>query len=60
MQLAIRITQPGSSYNYFELWVIMATDNPLNYEASAGATHLQITDCLPDEVVQCLQNARFV
>ncbi|KAK0121643.1 hypothetical protein ONS95_009931 [Cadophora gregata] len=38
----------------------MATEVPLNYEASAGATHLQVADCLPAEVVQCLQNARFL
>ena len=39
---------------------VMAAEVPLNYEASAGATHLQVADCLPSEVVQCLQNARFV
>ncbi|KAG6007354.1 hypothetical protein E4U21_006058 [Claviceps maximensis] len=33
---------------------------PLNYEASGGDTHKQITSCLPQEVVQCLQNARFL
>lgn len=33
---------------------------PLNYEASVGDTHKQITNCLPQAVVQCLQNARFV
>lgn len=33
---------------------------PLNYEASGGDTHKQITNCLPREVVQCLENARFV
>ncbi|KAG5986532.1 hypothetical protein E4U43_005465 [Claviceps pusilla] len=33
---------------------------PLNYEASGGDTHKQITNCLPQEVVQCLQNARFL
>ncbi|KAF4621944.1 hypothetical protein G7Y89_g14398 [Cudoniella acicularis] len=38
----------------------MATENPLNYEASAGATHLQVTETLPSEVAQCLQNARFL
>ncbi|RDL36132.1 FMN-binding split barrel [Venustampulla echinocandica] len=38
----------------------MATEAPLQYEPSAGATHLQITDTLPSEVVQCLQNARFL
>lgn len=33
---------------------------PLNYEASAGDTHKQITSTLPPEVVQCIENARFV
>ncbi|KAG6038732.1 hypothetical protein E4U41_003783 [Claviceps citrina] len=33
---------------------------PLNYEASGGDTHKQITNCLPPEVVQCLENARFL
>ncbi|PQE31786.1 pyridoxamine 5 -phosphate oxidase protein [Rutstroemia sp. NJR-2017a WRK4] len=33
---------------------------PLNYEASAGTTNLQVSDSLPSEVVQCLQNARFL
>ncbi|EPE25194.1 FMN-binding split barrel [Glarea lozoyensis ATCC 20868] len=38
----------------------MASEAPLNYEASSGATNLQITSTLPDEVAQCLQNARFL
>jgi len=33
---------------------------PLNYEASEGDTHKQVSDSLPPEVVQCLQNARFL
>ncbi|EGO53566.1 hypothetical protein NEUTE1DRAFT_74278 [Neurospora tetrasperma FGSC 2508] len=33
---------------------------PLNYEASAGNTHMRITSELPPEVVQCLENARFL
>lgn len=33
---------------------------PLNYEASEGDTHKQLTHTLPQEVVQCLENARFV
>ncbi|PHH58616.1 hypothetical protein CDD81_5028 [Ophiocordyceps australis] len=33
---------------------------PLNYEASQGDTHKQLTDSLPPEVVQCLENARFL
>ncbi len=33
---------------------------PLNYEASEGDTHKQVTSTLPPEVVQCLENARFV
>jgi hypothetical protein len=33
---------------------------PLNYEASAGHTNLQVSDTLPPDVVQCLKNARFV
>lgn len=32
----------------------------LNYEASAGDTHKQVVASLPPEVVQCLENARFV
>lgn len=32
----------------------------LNYEASAGDTHKQVVTSLPPEVVQCLENARFV
>lgn len=33
---------------------------PLNYEASEGDTNKQTTTALPIEVVQCLENARFV
>lgn len=33
---------------------------PLNHEASAGDTNKQVTSELPPEVVQCLENARFV
>jgi hypothetical protein len=33
---------------------------PLNYEASEGDTHKKLTTSLPQEVVQCLENARFV
>lgn len=33
---------------------------PLNYEASAGDSHKQTVTSLPPEVVQCLENARFV
>ncbi|KJZ74831.1 hypothetical protein HIM_05740 [Hirsutella minnesotensis 3608] len=33
---------------------------PLNYEASEGDTHKQVTHSLPPEVVQCLENARFL
>ncbi|SPO00256.1 related to pyridoxamine phosphate oxidase [Cephalotrichum gorgonifer] len=33
---------------------------PLNYEASAGDTNKQVTTTLPPEVVQCLENARFL
>ncbi|OAA55661.1 pyridoxamine phosphate oxidase [Cordyceps fumosorosea ARSEF 2679] len=33
---------------------------PLNYEASEGDTHKQVTSTLPPEVVQCLENARFL
>ncbi|KAI0403867.1 pyridoxamine 5'-phosphate oxidase [Xylaria palmicola] len=32
----------------------------LNYEASAGDTHKQTVSELPPEVVQCLENARFL
>ncbi|KAK7752505.1 hypothetical protein SLS62_005473 [Diatrype stigma] len=32
----------------------------LNYEASAGDTHKQVVASLPPEVVQCLENARFL
>ncbi|KAI0018151.1 pyridoxamine 5'-phosphate oxidase [Xylariomycetidae sp. FL0641] len=33
---------------------------PLNHEASAGETHKQVVSQLPPEVVQCLENARFL
>ncbi|GKU00052.1 pyridoxamine phosphate oxidase [Fusarium langsethiae] len=33
---------------------------PLNSEASVGDTHKQITSTLPPDVVQCLDNARFL
>ncbi|KAK1775683.1 hypothetical protein QBC45DRAFT_382859 [Copromyces sp. CBS 386.78] len=33
---------------------------PLNYEASAGNTNMRITSEPPPEVVQCLENARFL
>ncbi|CRK39460.1 hypothetical protein BN1708_001667 [Verticillium longisporum] len=32
---------------------------PLNYEASAGDTNKQYTATLPQDVIQCLENARF-
>ncbi|KAI1478240.1 hypothetical protein F4774DRAFT_386351 [Daldinia eschscholtzii] len=32
----------------------------LNHEASAGDTHKQLVTSLPPEVVQCLENARFL
>ncbi|KAI1408268.1 hypothetical protein F5Y13DRAFT_194547 [Hypoxylon sp. FL1857] len=32
----------------------------LNHEASAGDTHKQVVSSLPPEVVQCLENARFL
>ncbi|KAI0835468.1 hypothetical protein F5Y06DRAFT_135427 [Hypoxylon sp. FL0890] len=32
----------------------------LNHEASAGDTHKQLVSSLPHEVVQCLENARFL
>ena len=38
----------------------MEQNIPLNHEASAGDTHKQMTTTLPQEVVQCLENARFV
>lgn len=38
----------------------MEQNIPLNHEASAGDTHKQVTTTLPQEVVQCLENARFV
>jgi nitroimidazol reductase NimA-like FMN-containing flavoprotein (pyridoxamine 5'-phosphate oxidase superfamily) len=33
---------------------------PLSHEASAGDTNMRVTTCLPPEVVQCLENARFL
>ncbi|KAK3693699.1 hypothetical protein B0T22DRAFT_436861 [Podospora appendiculata] len=33
---------------------------PLNHEASAGETHMRVTSSMPQEVVQCLENARFL
>lgn len=33
---------------------------PLNYQASEGEVQKQTTSELPSEVVQCLENARFV
>ncbi|CAK7271755.1 hypothetical protein SEPCBS119000_004769 [Sporothrix epigloea] len=33
---------------------------PLNHQASDGDTNKQCTNCLPAEVVQCLENARFL
>ncbi|KAL5353648.1 hypothetical protein ACLOAV_001686 [Pseudogymnoascus australis] len=36
------------------------TSNPLTYEASAGETNMQVSSALPDEVIQCLRNARFL
>lgn len=33
---------------------------PLNWEASATATHPQVSSSLPSEVEACLKNARFV
>jgi len=38
----------------------MTPDAPLNYEASAGPVDLQVSASLPAEVVQCLENARFL
>ena len=33
---------------------------PLSHEASAGDTNMRVTASLPQEVVQCLENARFL
>ncbi|KAK4156753.1 hypothetical protein C8A00DRAFT_30304 [Chaetomidium leptoderma] len=33
---------------------------PLSHEASAGDTNMRVTASLPREVVQCLENARFL
>ncbi|KAH6628254.1 hypothetical protein F5144DRAFT_536536 [Chaetomium tenue] len=33
---------------------------PLSHEASAGNTNMRVTASLPQEVVQCLENARFL
>lgn len=33
---------------------------PLSHEASAGSTNMRVTTELPPEVVQCLENARFL
>jgi len=33
---------------------------PLSHEASAGDTNMRVTHELPSEVVQCLENARFL
>ncbi|KAK3330641.1 hypothetical protein B0H66DRAFT_70478 [Apodospora peruviana] len=33
---------------------------PLNHEASAGDTNMRVTKGMPTEVVQCLENARFL
>ncbi|KAL2268868.1 hypothetical protein VTJ83DRAFT_3714 [Remersonia thermophila] len=33
---------------------------PLSHEASAGDTNMRVTTSLPPEVVQCLENARFL
>jgi nitroimidazol reductase NimA-like FMN-containing flavoprotein (pyridoxamine 5'-phosphate oxidase superfamily) len=33
---------------------------PLSHEASAGNTNMRVTASLPTEVVQCLENARFL
>ncbi|KAK0737434.1 hypothetical protein B0T21DRAFT_286780 [Apiosordaria backusii] len=33
---------------------------PLSHEASAGDTNMRVTNSLPEEVVQCLENARFL
>lgn len=33
---------------------------PLAHEASAGDTNMRVTATLPSEVVQCLENARFL
>src|ERR1700730_10422602 len=39
---------------------MVQSEPPLNYEASAGQTHHQVSNTLPPDVVQCLKNARFV
>lgn len=38
----------------------MAAHIPMRHEASAGDTHKQVVSALPPDVVQCLENARFV
>ena len=40
--------------------VVIMEKIPLNYEASEGDTNKQTTSTLPSEVVQCLEDARFV
>ena len=37
-----------------------ALQSQLNWEASATATHPQVSSSLPPEVETCLKNARFV
>ncbi|KAI9819146.1 MAG: hypothetical protein M1827_007302 [Pycnora praestabilis] len=37
-----------------------ATTPTLNWEASAGRTHQQVSSTLPSEVIACLKNARFL
>lgn len=38
----------------------MSSQIPLNAAASNGVNNSQVTNSLPPEVVQCLENARFV
>lgn len=64
--LSLVVTLPDrarltSSSSTTKVYATLTMDKiPLNYEASEGDTHKQVTSELPSEVVQCLENARFV
>lgn len=64
--LSLVVTRPDrarltSSSSTTKVYATLTMDKiPLNYEASEGDTHKQVTSELPSEVVQCLENARFV
>jgi len=51
---------PPTSHSPVPFSTMADAQPPLTWEGSASSTHPTISESLPEEVVTCLQNARFV